>query len=372
MSDLNVPIGSPKPQTEPIKEPEKTVFEEIKLLLGQIFNLRNGLDRWGTIAAIKEAINLKGTNVWLLISGLVIACIGLDTGSVAVIIGAMLISPLMGPILGIGLGVGINDRKMIILSFYNLSIALIISLIVATIYFSLTPLGEPTKEIMSRTRPHILDVFVAFFGGIAGIVASSRKEKLNAVPGVAIATALLPPLCVTGFGIANFDWKIVWGSFYLFFLNSVFVALATFIVIRLLNFPLQKFLNRSAKIRTNIFVGLFVILTSIPASLMLVTVISEVNEKSTIKSFIENEINNEKNQVLKHILYEVKGEKVLKVFAVGDFMKEDQIQKLSDKLTLLGVNRKLKITQLSKPPENFEDLSEDIKISILESLELKK
>lgn len=349
---------------------EKSILQEITHFFSHIFDLRQGLDRWGTIESIDLNIELKGSNVWLLISGLFIASIGLDTGSVAVIIGAMLISPLMSPILGIGLGVGINDRKMILRSLFNFTVAVVISLIVSTLYFLLTPLGEATSEILSRTRPTILDVGVAFFGGMAGIVAASRKEKMNAVPGVAIATALLPPLCVTGFGIANWNLSIVWGSFYLFFLNSVFVSLATFLVVRILKFPFREFLNRAQKIRSNLLVTAFVILVCIPAGSVLIEIINELGEKRTIETYIKDTVNTESHQAIKWITSNNADNKELKLYIVGEYMDSVAIASMANKLADVGLsNYQLKVTQFEKEPADFNKMSEEIKRNVLSSVD---
>lgn len=169
-------------------------WERTQHFFSKILDLSEGLDRKGTVEKIRKNIETRGANVWLLISAIMIASIGLDLNSPAVIIGAMLISPLMSPILGIGLSIGINDRKTLGLSIRHFAIAIAVSLITSVIYFLITPFGNLGSEIAARTTPTALDVMVAFFGGIAGIIAVTRKDLINAVPGVAIATALLPPL----------------------------------------------------------------------------------------------------------------------------------------------------------------------------------
>ncbi|NRA50395.1 MAG: DUF389 domain-containing protein, partial [Phaeodactylibacter sp.] len=214
-----------------------------------LMDLESGLDREGTIIAIRNNKRMQGANAWLLGCSIMIASLGLDLNSPAVIIGAMLVSPLMSPILGIGLGVAINDKDSMFVSIRHFGIAILIALFVSTFYFFVTPFGQVTSEIQGRTSPTLLDGLVAIFGGFAGIISSTRKDKTNAIPGVAIATALMPPLCVTGFGIAevfeiwikrgslapdvfsaelNRAFGIIGGSFYLFFLNSFFIALTTY------------------------------------------------------------------------------------------------------------------------------------------------
>lgn len=266
----------------------KTVTEYFSNLFSHIFNLRDGLDRKGTIERIKSNIVMQGANVWLLICSIFVASLGLDLNSSAVIIGAMLISPLMSPILGIGLAVGIYDRKLLAKSLINYGIALFIALATSILYFLVTPFGAETPEIMARTQPHLLDVAVAFFGGIAGIVATSRKDLINAVPGVAIATALMPPVCVAGFGIANGNFNIFFGAFYLFFLNTVFVALATYLIVRLLRYPYKEYLNAKDKRRNQLFVFLFAAIVAIPSILKMFDVISDITTKNRVENYISD------------------------------------------------------------------------------------
>ena len=180
-----------------------------------------------TIENICKGINFRGSNLWVLIFAIFIASLGLNVNSTAVIIGAMLISPLMGPIMGIGLGLGINDFELIKKAFRNLAIATVFGILTSTFYFLISPLNEARSELLARTTPTIYDVLIAFFGGMAGIVASSTRLKGNVIPGVAIATALMPPLCTAGFGIASGNFSYFFGAFYLYMINSVFIAFAT-------------------------------------------------------------------------------------------------------------------------------------------------
>lgn len=207
------------------------------------------------VESIIKGVEFRGTNLWILIFSILIASIGLNVNSTAVIIGAMLISPLMGPIMGVGLGIGINDFELIKKSLKNLFIAVVISIFVSTFYFYITPLKDAQSEILARTTPAIWDVFIAFFGGLAGIVAGSRKDKSNVIPGVAIATALMPPLCTASYGIANLNLTYFAGAFYLFFINSVFISFATFLIVRVLKFKKKVFLNIQAekKVKHSIF-----------------------------------------------------------------------------------------------------------------------
>lgn len=199
-----------------------------------------GTDRDSLRKLVVEAVPLRGANLWMLGFSSIIACIGLDTGSTAVIIGAMLISPLMGPILGSGFSLAVHDRPLLRISLVHFGQAVLLTLLIATLYFLVTPLGEPTAELLARTRPSLLDAAIAFFGGAAGILAQSRKNPSSAIPGVAIATALMPPLCTVGAGIAVASPRMALGALYLFVLNAAFIALATYLAVRLLRFPVLR------------------------------------------------------------------------------------------------------------------------------------
>ncbi|MEM6268902.1 MAG: DUF389 domain-containing protein [Bacteroidota bacterium] len=264
------------------------IFGSLRELFLKVINLQSTTDAAGTINSIRSGIVVKGYNIWLLMASAVLACIGLDTDSPAVIIGAMLVSPLMSPILGIGLSVGINDRETLRQSLYNFAVAVGVSLLTAFLYFLVTPLGYETSEMLSRTHPTVLDVMVGFFGGVAGIVAGSRKEKTNAIPGVAIATALMPPLCVAGYGLARGNIPHFAGAFYLFFLNAVFISLSTFLIVRFLKFPLKE--KITANLRRNFVRGTaaFVVLLLVPAVWLFIDVIGDQRRQTKIERFLDD------------------------------------------------------------------------------------
>lgn len=217
------------------------------------------------IENIKKGIEFKGANLWTLIFAILIASIGLNVNSTAVIIGAMLISPLMGPIMGIGLGAGIFDFNLIKSAAKNLAIASLIGLLTSTVYFLISPLHYAQSELLARTSPTIWDVLIALCGGLAGIVASSRKKYNNVIPGVAIATALMPPLCTAGFGIATSQWSFFFGAFYLFIINSVFISISTFLIVRFLKFKPVSYVNNDTSIKVQRWVGIIAVLTIIPS-----------------------------------------------------------------------------------------------------------
>ena len=185
---------------------------------------------------IEKAIHFSGTNLYILILAILIASLGLHSNSPAVIIGAMLISPLMGPIMGLGFGLAIYDLQLLRRSIFNFLFASTVSLTISTLFFLLTPVHEATSELLHRTSPSTDDALIALFGGLAGMLATSSKLKGNVIPGVAIATALMPPLCTAGYGLANLNSKYLFGALHLFFINTIFIALATLVTARLLNF----------------------------------------------------------------------------------------------------------------------------------------
>ena len=218
----------------------KLNFHTIREFLKTTLNLTNDVDIPAASENIRKNIPFRGPNVYILFVAIIIASVGLNVNSIPVIIGAMLISPLMGPITGLGLGLGTNDRELVLFSIKNLLIMVGISLLAATLYFMLTPLeiDNPT-ELLARTRPTIYDVFIALFGGLAGVLETARKEKGTVISGVAIATALMPPLCTVGYGIANLSWQYTVGALFLFSINCIFIAMAAYLMAKFLKFPMK-------------------------------------------------------------------------------------------------------------------------------------
>ena len=218
----------------------KLNFNSIREFLKTTLNLTNDVDIPTASENIRKNIPFRGPNVYILFVAIIIASVGLNVNSIPVIIGAMLISPLMGPITGLGLGLGTNDREQVLFSIKHLLVMVGISLLAATMYFMLTPLeiDNPT-ELLARTRPTIYDVFIALFGGLAGVLETARKEKGTVISGVAIATALMPPLCTVGYGIANLSWRYTIGALFLFSINCIFIAMAAYLMAKFLKFPVK-------------------------------------------------------------------------------------------------------------------------------------
>lgn len=215
--------------------------------------------------AVIGGVRAAGTNLWVLIFAIFVASIGLNVNSTAVIIGAMLISPLMGPIVAIGYGAGVNDFALIKRAFQTLLRFVGISLLTATVYFAISPLSQAQSELLARTSPTLWDVLIAFFGGAAGIVALTRRDFSNIVPGVAIATALMPPLCTAGFGLATRNLSYFAGAFYLFSINAVFIAFATLLITKLLRLPARAEVDPLVRKRTRLIIGMAVTVMLVPS-----------------------------------------------------------------------------------------------------------
>lgn len=299
-----------------------------------------------TIDNICKGIDFKGSNIWVLICAIFIASLGLNVNSTAVIIGAMLISPLMGPIMGIGLGLGINDFDLIKKSFRNLAIATIFGILTSTLYFLLSPLNEARSELLARTTPTIYDVMIAFFGGMAGIVASSSRLKGNVIPGVAIATALMPPLCTAGFGLASGNFSYFFGAFYLYMINSVFIAFATTLGVKLMHFSKKTFVDKSRgkKVQQIVYTILFV--TMVPSIYITYNMIKTDIFITNANRFVSNEINFPNTIILnKHIMPEGPN-RGISVSLIGKELPEESIIMLRQKMENYGLEKTpLNITQ---------------------------
>lgn len=282
----------------------------------QYFNLLpDKEDEQEIIALISGSVAFRGANLWVLIFAILIASLGLNVNSTAVIIGAMLISPLMGPIIGMGLAVGINDLDLLKRSARHYGLATLISVLTATCYFFISPLGEARSELLARTSPTLYDVLIAFCGGAAGIIALTTKGKGNVIPGVAIATALMPPLCTAGYGLATGHWLFFLGAFYLFFINTVFICLATFLGVRLLKFHQHKFVSPEHAHRARNIITAIVICTMIPAAIMTFNIVQTSIFERNIKQFVQNELTQDGTQVLSNDAD--RKNHILRIVAVG-------------------------------------------------------
>ncbi|MEZ7913683.1 TIGR00341 family protein [Macellibacteroides fermentans] len=282
-------------------------------------------DELETIDTISKGIEFKGTNLWVLIFATFIASLGLNTNSTAVIIGAMLISPLMGPIMGFGVGLGISDFDMIKRSFRNFATATIFSVITSSIYFMISPISEAQSELLARTQPTVYDVLIAFFGGLAGIIASSTKSKGNVIPGVAIATALMPPLCTAGYGIATGNLYYFFGAFYLFFINTVFISVATYLVVRVLKYPKKVFLDKAREKTVHRYVGIIVFFTLVPSLFLSYNLIRTSYFNDRVTRYINQELVFPNTQLLSKSVTLTRDTQEIKVVFIGQHVPQGLI-----------------------------------------------
>ena len=286
--------------------------------------LPNKTEETATVEQISDGVTFRGANLWVLIFAIFIACLGLNLNSTAVIIGAMLISPLMGPIIGMGLAVGRADLELLKRSLTNYGVATVISVLTATLYFLLTPLTEAQSELLARTSPTLYDVLIALFGGAAGILALSTGGKGNVIPGVAIATALMPPLCTAGYGLAMGEWSFFFGAFYLYFINTVFIALATYVGVRLLKFRPKQFVDKARLATVNRYIAAIVIVTMLPAAYMTTQIIRQSMLENNVKQFVKHELNQHGTRILSE--QADRETKTLNVVAVGAALPNELIE----------------------------------------------
>ncbi len=297
----------------------------------RFFNaLPDKTDETATVEQISDGVTFRGANLWVLIFAIFIACLGLNLNSTAVIIGAMLISPLMGPIIGMGLAVGRADLELLKRSLTNYGVSTVISVLTAALYFQLTPLTEAQSELLARTSPTLYDVLIALFGGAAGILALSTGGKGNVIPGVAIATALMPPLCTAGYGLAMGEWSFFFGACYLFFINTVFIALATYLGVRLLQFKPKQFVDKARLAVVNRYIAVIVVVTMLPAVYMTTQIIRQSVFENHVKQFVKQELNQPGTRILSE--QADRETKTLDVVALGAALPNEMIEAARQRL----------------------------------------
>ncbi len=287
-----------KPTTKPtdskdqqhLKISFQQFYKDLKKYIVNLFNVQEDIDRAGAIESIKKDVEFKGFNVWILICSIIICSVGLNLNSTAVIIGAMLISPLMGPITGIGFSVATFDHSMWVKSIKNLVNTVVVSVLTSYVFFKISPEGSNTSELLARTQPTILDLLVALFGGLAGILASTRRIKTNVIPGVAIATALMPPLCTAGYGLATMQMNYFLGAIYLFFINSVFISLAAMVIVRYLKFKPVTYINPQVQRKARYIILISVAIISVPSVILYYRAMKKTVFKQRAMNFVNTEI----------------------------------------------------------------------------------
>ncbi|MEO0525738.1 MAG: DUF389 domain-containing protein [Bacteroidota bacterium] len=276
---------------EDVKKDFKGLLGSSKKFLSELLDIRSNTDQEATKESIIADIPFKGHTSWILVCSIFIASIGLNANSTAVVIGAMLISPLMGPILGMGMSLAINDIDTLRRSLKNLAVMVVLSVLTAYLFFKFFPLSNETSELLARTKPDIRDVLIAFFGGLALVIARAKKGTIaSVIYGVAIATALMPPLCTVGFGLAIGNIEYAGGALLLFGINTIFIALATFLVLKLLRFPMVRYANSQRRRLIARLVSLVAIAVMIPAGYIFYKVFQESLFKREANEFIDDRI----------------------------------------------------------------------------------
>lgn len=304
---------------------------------------------------ILKNISFRGANLWILACAILIASIGLNVNSTAVIIGAMLISPLMGPIVGIGFALATYDISLLKKSWKNLLIATLVSLLVSAIYFYISPFKEAQSEILARTSPNIYDVLIAFIGGIVGVISITRVEKGNPIPGVAIATALMPPLCTAGFGLSTFNFSFFIGALYLYSINCFFIALATFVIAKYLNYKPISYENKNLDKKIKYGISILMFLMIVPSFYLAYQLISERKFTQNIENFIKTEFIDQGHTIIyKKINYNTKPKTIELAFLNSKF-DSLEIKNFNNKLENIGITN----TQLSIK-QNNRDLKTEI------------
>ncbi|NND16181.1 MAG: DUF389 domain-containing protein [Eudoraea sp.] len=282
----------PVVDSKEVKEDFRGLMGSTRNFLSELLSIRRNTDQEATKKAIIEDIPFKGHTSWILICSIFIASVGLNANSTAVVIGAMLISPLMGPILGIGLSIAINDIETLRRSLKNFAVMVILSVLTAFLFFAFFPLRDESSELLARTAPDIRDVLIAFFGGLALVIARAKKGTIaSVIYGVAIATALMPPLCTVGFGLAIGNWGYAIGAMYLFTINTIFIALATFLVLKFMRFPMVRYANSKKRRRIARTASLLALLVMIPAGFTFYNVFQESRFMSQAQQLVNETIN---------------------------------------------------------------------------------
>ncbi len=313
--------------------------KDLKTISKELFDLRiDKASNQEIIDDIKKDSVFKGPSLWILFFAIIIVSIGLDINSTAVIIGGMLISPLMGPIMGIGMGLYRNDLDLLKTAGFNIFTAIVLSVLASALYFYISPLNKIQSELLSRTSPAVWDVLIAFSGGLAGIIAYTRKEKNNVIPGVAIATALMPPLSTAGFGLATGNYNFFFGALYLFAINSVFIAFGTYLVIRILKIRKKKYLDEKIEQRSKRIIAFLIILIIIPSVLTAIKMVKKNTFERNAEMFISNEFNFDNTLIISKNFRFNKNPKEIDITLYGEKIDTSTLSKIKSKLSNYNLN----------------------------------
>ncbi|MBQ7568889.1 DUF389 domain-containing protein [bacterium] len=349
-------------------------METVKQILSNFFNLSGDKASTEEIAErISSGSTLKGSNMCILMLAIFIASIGLNMNSTAVIIGAMLISPLMGNIIAIGYGMATYDLQCVKVSSLRLSFQVMLSVMTSTAYFYLTPITTVSSELLARTSPTVWDVLIAICGGLAGIIGLTRQERGNVIPGVAIATALMPPLCTAGYGLATHALDFFWGALYLFFINGFFICFSSFIILKIMNVPTKEYVSEKLLHRTQTYMIFIGIIVALPSLYLAQKSVRANLQNVQAKRYVESAFTSDTRRVISYNLQT--GEKVLDVAIIGKTLTPAEIEILQDQLTSHPQLRKyrLRVTQNSHDGLKESDVQAiiDSKLSELQKTGIK-
>lgn len=349
---------------------EKGLLASLRRFVRETMDLQWEAHIESTSEIIRKDMVFRGHVVWVLICSIFIASIGLNVNSTAVIIGAMLISPLMGPILATGLAVGTNDMGLLRRGLKNFLVMVSVALITSTLYFLITPISDHQSELLARTRPTLLDAGVAIFGGIAGIIGVSRRNRGNVVPGVAIATALMPPLCTAGYGLATVQWNFLFGALYLFLLNSIFISLSTVVIVRVLKFPLVREVDPRRERRVKTMMAIAILLLLAPSGWVLYEVTQEAIFRREAERFIRANFPLDGTELVDRRITFTEAERRIDLYLAGEPLPETSVALLKKQLQ----ERQLKdVSLILHQPNavNYEvtsKLVQEMKSGIIEDL----
>ena len=316
----------------------KSILLRILVYLKSLIHLSDEIDYENASASIRKNIAFKGTNVFILACAIIIASLGLNVNSIPVIIGAMLVSPVMGPIMGFGLGLGTEDNHLVRDSLKNFGVMVVISIIASSLFFLLSPLSLANpSELLARTRPTIYDVLIALFGGLAGIIETSRKDKGTVIAGVAIATALMPPLCTVGYGISIWKGSVIFGALYLFTINSIFIALATFAAVKYFRFPIVEASNEAKKHLPKAAVYIILLIVIVPSVITAISVIKENNFNTQAELLVAENKNMGKCFIYDYKTTYSRKTPKLELFLAGETLTDEAKKKLYSNAEQYGI-----------------------------------
>ncbi len=305
-----------------------------------IVNVRESVDYQTADSSIRNNIAFRGPNAIILACAIIIASVGLNVNSIPVIIGAMLISPVMGPIMGLGLALGTEDGHLLKESLKNYAVMVLISILASSMFFLLSPLNlENQSELLARTNPTIYDVLIALFGGFAGILETSRKEKGTVISGVAIATALMPPLCTIGYGISEFRLVYIFGALYLFLINTIFIALATFLAVKLFKFPAVETTDDNHKRLSKRWYAVIMIVVLAPSIITAINVVKENNFKINASTLVKNNKNMGKSFIYDYKTNYSRKSQTIEIFVAGENLSDEVREKLYNEAESYGIMR---------------------------------